>query len=58
MEMVKKKVNRGELDGIQVGEGRQLMHQLCADDIGLFFLATQENFRCIREVITCYEEVS
>lgn len=57
MELVKDKVRSGELQGIQVREGKELTHQLFADDIGLFFLASQENFRCIRDIITRYEEV-
>lgn len=58
MELIKEKVRIGELTRIPVGEGHQLTHQLFADDTRLFFLATQENFKCVKEIIVKYEVIS
>lgn len=58
MSMLIEKVAIGELEGIIIGNGQQLIHQLFADDIGLFLMATDQNFRCARDVIIEYEKIS
>lgn len=58
MAMLREKVALGELDGIQIGENHQLTHELFADDIDIFFKATERNFQYVRDIIMRYESVS
>lgn len=48
----------GELTGIQIGNGKQLTHQLFADDTSFFMLAIEKNFQCVKEIIARYELIS
>jgi hypothetical protein len=48
----------GDIEGIQIGEDRRLLHQLFADDMGLFLMTSQANFRKVKEIIDLYERIS
>lgn len=52
------KADTSELEGIPIENGKMLTHQLFTDDIGLFLMASEQNFKCAREVIAKYEKIS
>lgn len=58
MLMLKEQADLGNIVGVQLGNGKQLTHQLFVDDTGIFFHTTEENFWNIREVIAKYEAIS
>jgi hypothetical protein len=41
---LKQHLQAGLIKGISIGGGEQILFQLFADDIGLFFEATEANF--------------
>ncbi|KAL3699294.1 hypothetical protein R1sor_017316 [Riccia sorocarpa] len=45
MTLLEKAQAEGRLNGIQIPDGRQLLHQLFADDTGLHLQASESNFR-------------
>lgn len=57
MTMLKEKGQTSKLEGIQLGNGEQLTHQLFVDDTDIFVTTTKENFRCVRQVIDAYERI-
>lgn len=58
MLMLQEQVNLGEIEGIHIGHGKQLTHQLFADDTRIFIAASERNFNKVREVISRYKAIS
>ncbi|KAL2613089.1 hypothetical protein R1flu_024781 [Riccia fluitans] len=48
----------GRINGLNIGDGASLMHQLFADDTGISITASEEQFQRLKEVIGDYEEAS
>jgi hypothetical protein len=48
----------GDIEGIQIGPDQSLLHQLFADDMGLFLKTSQANFRKVKEIVDLYERIS
>lgn len=58
MSLLEKSVSEGELVGLQIHPGKQLLHQLFAIDKGIFIEATEEKFRLATSLIAIYEMIS
>jgi hypothetical protein len=58
MSLFNAKIHEGSLFGLPIGDGKQLLHQLFADDTGVFLQATEENFDCMIDCIHTYERIS
>jgi hypothetical protein len=58
MAILKEKLNTGDIHGIQIGERKQLLYQLFADDTGIFFEATFHNFDQIMGCLHLFERIS
>lgn len=58
MSLLVKSASEGELVGLQIHPGKQLLHQLFVDDMGIFIKATKENFRKATSLIAIYERIS
>lgn len=48
----------GKIKGLSIKPGEQLLHQLFADDTGVFFKSTEENFHKVTLLIALYECIS
>lgn len=55
--MIQEKFDTGELEGIQLGSGEKLTHQLFANDTRVFIIALQQNFQCMRDIIARYKAI-
>ncbi|KAL3699858.1 hypothetical protein R1sor_017880 [Riccia sorocarpa] len=49
---------RGNIQGLNIGDGRALLHQLFADDTGICITAEEEQFDKLKEVIGEFEAAS
>jgi hypothetical protein len=58
MQLLKEGAGKGELKGITLDSSHQLLFQLFADDTGIFFEATEENFQAIMRYIQVFETIS
>jgi hypothetical protein len=58
MLMLEHTLKEGQVEGIHIGAGKNLLHQLFADDMGLFLKTSQQNFRKVKEIIDTYERIS
>lgn len=58
MALINKQVGLGQLQGIEIGEGKQLTYQLFANNTEFFMIATEDNFLCVKEIIARYEKIS
>jgi hypothetical protein len=48
----------GAVRGIDIGDQQQILFQFFADDTGLFFEATEDNYRAVMEWISIFERIS
>jgi hypothetical protein len=58
MVILKEYLESGTIKGIPIGGEQQILSQLFADDTGLFFQATEENFEAISECLAIFERIS
>ncbi|KAL3694924.1 hypothetical protein R1sor_008575 [Riccia sorocarpa] len=58
MLLFEKAQREGRLTGIQLPGGRQLLHQLFADDTGVHMQATEECFNTTRAIVYSFERIS
>lgn len=58
MALLEKGAQKGELIGLQIWPGKQLLHQLFADDTGIFINSTEANYRKATSLISVYERIS
>jgi hypothetical protein len=58
MILFQEKLKAGTITGIHIGEGKQLLHQLFADDTGVFIDATEESFEAMMDCLHAYERIS
>ncbi|KAL3681274.1 hypothetical protein R1sor_024230 [Riccia sorocarpa] len=58
MDAIQQEVENKRIKGLQVGEEKQLVHRLFADDTGICLLEDEDVFRTARETITEFEVAS
>lgn len=58
MPLLQKSAMAGELIGLQIRPGVQLLYQLFADDTGIFIESSKDNFRKATSLIAVYERIS
>ncbi|KAL3697349.1 hypothetical protein R1sor_011425 [Riccia sorocarpa] len=58
MTILRARQAEGRLVGLKLGEGKQALHNLFADDTGVMIAATPENFEELQRAIIFYEEIS
>lgn len=58
MALIKGQLGAGELQGLKLGDGTRLCHQLFADDTGLFLSDTESEFLSARDIIQLYKNIS
>ncbi|KAL3675268.1 hypothetical protein R1sor_025216 [Riccia sorocarpa] len=58
MAMLREAQVQGEVPGLEVGNSRQILDALFADDIGLILQATEENWRAATSVVQRFEVIS
>ena len=58
MLLLKSRLASGQIQGVDIGAQDQVLFQLFADDTGLFFHASEQNFRAIMECLSLYERIS
>jgi hypothetical protein len=58
MLMLNNAVKSGKIEGISINLDRYLLHQLFADDMGLFLKTSQANFCNAKEIIDRYKRIS
>jgi hypothetical protein len=46
------------IQGIRIDDEAQILYQLFADDTGLFYEATESNFKAIMDCMAIYERIS
>lgn len=57
MSLLAKSAQEGELVGLQICPGLQLLHQLFVDDTWIFIRSTEENYRKPSTLIVEYERI-
>jgi hypothetical protein len=58
MDLLQEQNRTGKIQGVDVGEGHQLVYQLFADDTGIFSQATEDNFKAVMATIQKFEQIS
>ncbi|KAL3690009.1 hypothetical protein R1sor_016318 [Riccia sorocarpa] len=58
MRRLREEERRGNIRGLNIGEGRSLLHQLFADDTGICISMEEQHFTRLQEVIRDYEMAS
>lgn len=57
MALQKDQSGSGSLTGIPVPPNKSLLHQLFADDMGLFLQSSQQSFKVAQQMIHSYEQI-
>lgn len=58
MDYIKHKLEEGELEGVKIEEGLTFCYRFFVDDVGIFILATENNFNKLKEILLLYKVVS
>ncbi|KAL3700078.1 hypothetical protein R1sor_018100 [Riccia sorocarpa] len=58
MRLFRKSERKGELEGLNIPNGRSILHRLFAEDSGVTIKASEDNFKNLTKVIEKFERVS
>ncbi|KAL3698101.1 hypothetical protein R1sor_012177 [Riccia sorocarpa] len=58
MDMLNAKLRQGTIQGLKTGDGQTILHQLFADDTGLFLEMNRQSFSTTMETLKLFEKAS